>query len=90
MSMQFSKTITLKLSVVKGDFNMSRSEMMRNPIERRSSVVAISNLQAEISEQDLDQASGGTTPVCTPTPFFGCGNVLTASAECSLTGNPCA
>ena len=69
---------------------MSRSEMMRNPMERGNLVSGITNLQAEISEQDLNQASGGTTPVCTPTPIFGCGNVLTASAECSLTGNPCA
>ena len=80
---------------------MSKKELLRNPVLRGNETVNGAPLKSvceEIGNQDLSQMNGGTTVTTTtattvtltPTPFLGCGNVYTVSAECSANGTPCA
>ncbi len=59
------------------------------------------SLEEEIQRQDLETVNGGslaltldlvslyTATQTIATQIWGCGAVLTTSAECSRTGNPC-
>ncbi len=73
---------------------MLNSALLKNPVLRNKMKVTVSNpvgdLIQEINEQDLGGEAGGTTPATitvltpiTPTPFAGCGRILTVSAECN-------
>lgn len=74
-----------------------RSPLLRNNDANNS----IGSLEEEIKRQDLETVNGGslgitlglaslyTATQSIATQIWGCGAVLTTSAECSRTGNPC-
>ena len=74
-----------------------RSPLLRNNDANNS----IGSLEEEIQRQDLETVNGGslaltldlvslyTATQTIATQIWECGAVLTTSAECSRTGNPC-
>ncbi|RCX19463.1 hypothetical protein DFR58_103210 [Anaerobacterium chartisolvens] len=78
-----------------------RSPLLRNNVSTGFDS-SVGSLGEEIQRQDLETIEGGSTLGCVlgvigiytatqsiATQVFGCGAVLTTSAECSRTGNPC-